>query len=58
MLAQLPTPGRGPLLERREARLTDRSPVCRLVLLQQPVADQQVGPTLANFDRRDHDNAA
>ncbi len=30
----------GPRLKGRETRFTDRHPVCRLVLLQQPVADQ------------------
>ena len=30
----------GLLLEGRETRLTDRPPACRLVLLQEPVADQ------------------
>ena len=36
----------------RETRLTDRPPVCRLVLFQ------QLDPTLADLDRRDHDTAA
>ena len=46
----------GPLLEGRETRCRDRIPVTRLVLLQQPAANQQPDATLANLDRRDHDN--
>ena len=42
---------RGPRLKGRETRLTDRSPVCRLVLLQDPVADQQLDPALADLER-------
>ena len=48
----------GPLLEGRETRLTNGMTVAHLVLLQQPVADQQRDTTLADLDRRDHDNAA
>ena len=47
----------GPLLERRETRYSDRISVARLVLLEQPVADQQLDATLTNLDRRDHDHA-
>jgi len=47
----------GPLLQRREARLTDGCSVSRLVLLQQPAANQQPDATLTDLDRRDHDNA-
>ena len=46
----------GPLLQRRETRLTDRMTVVRLVLLQKPVADQQFDATPADLDRCDHDN--
>jgi hypothetical protein len=45
------------LLEGRETRCPDRVPVVRLVLLQQPVADQQRDTTLADLDRRDQDHA-
>ena len=48
---------RGPLLKGRKTRLTDGFPVARLVLLQQPVADQKHDAACANFDGRDHDNA-
>ncbi|MFP6758278.1 MAG: hypothetical protein VCC99_08690 [Alphaproteobacteria bacterium] len=47
----------GPLLEGRETRCPDRISVVRLVLLQQPVADQQRDATLAYLDRRKHDHA-
>ena len=47
----------GPLLEGREARLADGFPVARLVLLQQPAANQQPDATLTDLDRRDHDHA-
>ena len=47
----------GPLLEGRETRLTDGFSVARLVLLQQPAANQQPDATLADLDRRDHDHA-
>ena len=47
----------GPLLKSRETRCPDRSSICRLVLLQQPVADQKFDAALAYFDRRNHDNA-
>tara|TARA_Y100000588_G_scaffold187256_1_gene201362 strand:+ start:142 stop:381 length:240 start_codon:yes stop_codon:yes gene_type:complete len=46
----------GPLLEGRETRSPDGIPVTRLVLFQQPVADQKLHATLANFDWRGHDN--
>ena len=39
----------GPLLEGRETRLTNGIPVTRLVLLQQPVADQQRDVTLTDL---------
>ena len=47
----------GPLLEGRETRSPDGFPVTRLVLFQQPVTYQKLDATLANLDRRDHDNA-
>ena len=47
----------GPLLQRRETRLTDGFSVARLVLLQQPAANQQPDATLTDLDRRDHDHA-
>jgi hypothetical protein len=47
----------GPLLKGRETRFTNGMTVARLVLFQQPVADQQLDATLADFDRGDHDNA-
>ena len=51
------TMGHGPLLQRRETRLTDGFSVARLVLLQQPAANQQFDATLTDLDRRDHDHA-
>ena len=48
---------RGPLLEGAEACLTDGFPVTRLMLLEQAVGNQQLEPTHAHFDGRDHDNA-
>ena len=51
------TPAHGPLLEGRETRYRDRIPVTRLVLLQQPAANQQPDATLTDLDRRDHDHA-
>ncbi len=47
----------GPLLEGRETGFTNSMTVVRLVLLQQPVADQQRDTTLADFNRRGHDHA-
>ena len=47
------TPALGPLLEGRETRLTDGSSVARLVLLQQPAANQQPDATLTDLDRHD-----
>ncbi len=47
----------GPLLEGREKRSTDGIPVTRLVLFQQPATYQKLDATLANFNRRNHDNA-
>ena len=47
----------GPLLEGRETRSPDGIPVTRLVLFQQPVPDQKLDATRADFDRRDHDHA-
>ena len=47
----------GPLLEGRETRSPDGIPVTRLVLFQQPVTYQKLDATLANLDRRHHDNA-
>jgi hypothetical protein len=46
----------GPLLKGRETRFTNGMTVARLVLFQQPVADQQRDTTLADLDRCDHDN--
>jgi len=47
-----------PLLEGCEIPCPDRIPVIRLMMLQQPVADQQRHATLADLDRRDdHDHA-
>ena len=51
------TPASGPLLKGRETRCRNRFSVARLVLLQQPVADQQLDATLADLDRRNHDHA-
>ena len=50
------TPAPGPLLEGRETRLTDGFSVARLVLLQQPAANQQPDATLTDRDRRDQDH--
>ena len=47
----------GPLLKGRETGLANGMTVVRLVLLQQPVADQQLDATPADLDRRNHDNA-
>ena len=47
----------GPLLEGRETRRPDRLPVCRLVLLEQPVSDQKLDAALAHFNWRDHGDA-
>ena len=47
----------GPLLEGRETRCRDRIPVTRLVLPEQPAANQQLDATLTDFDWRDHDHA-
>ena len=47
----------GPLLEGRETRCPNRIPVTRLVLPEQPAANQQPDATLANLDRRNHDHA-
>ena len=47
----------GPLLKGRETRLTNSMTVIRLVLFQQPVADQQLDATAADLDRCDHDHA-
>ena len=44
----------GPLLERRETRLTDGSPVMRLMLFEQAVAHQKRDAALAHFHRRNH----
>ena len=51
------TPAPGPLLQRRETRRADRFSVARLVLLQQPAANQQPDATLADLNRRNHDHA-
>ena len=47
----------GPLLKGRETRFTNGMTVARLVLFQQPVADQQLDATPADLDRHNHDNA-
>ena len=44
----------GPLLQRRETRLTDGFLVTRLMLFEQAVAHQKRDAALANFDRHDH----
>ena len=51
------TPAPGPLLEGRETRCRERIPVTRLVLLQQPAADQQLDATSPDLDRRNHGHA-
>jgi hypothetical protein len=38
----------------RETRLTDRLPVRRLVVLEQPVGDQKFNAALAYLNRRNH----
>ena len=52
------TTAHGPLLKGRETRCPDRIPVVHLVLLQQPVADQQLDTPCPDLDRRDHGNTA
>ena len=47
----------GPLLKGRETRFANGMTVARLVLFQQPVADQQLDATLADLDRCGQDNA-
>ena len=47
----------GPLLEGCKIPCPDRIPVIRLMLLQQPVADQKLDASLADFDRRNHGDA-
>ena len=47
----------GPLFKGRETRFTDRMTVTRLMLFQQPVADQKLNAALADLDRRDHGDA-
>jgi hypothetical protein len=47
----------GPLLKGRETRFTNGMTVIRLVLFQQPVADQKLNAALADLDRRDHGDA-
>ena len=44
----------GPLLQRRETRLTDGFSVTRLVLFEQAVAHQKPKAARAHFDRRNH----
>ncbi len=46
------TPAPGPLLKGLETRFTDGFSVARLVLLQQPAANQQPDATLTNLDWR------
>ena len=50
------TPAHGPLLQRRETRLTDGFPVTRFMLFEQTVADQQLDATLADLDLYNHHN--
>jgi hypothetical protein len=45
------------LLKGRETRCRNRIPVTRLVLPEQPAANQQPDATLTDLDRRDHDHA-
>ena len=47
----------GPLLKGREKGLANGMTVAHLVLLQQPVADEQLDTPLADLDRCNHDNA-
>ena len=47
----------GPLFKGRETRFTNGMAVIRLVLFQQPVADQKLNAALADLDRRDHGDA-
>ena len=47
----------GPLLECQETRFTNGMTVIRLMLFQQPVADQKLNAALADLDRRDHGDA-
>ena len=48
------TTAHGPLLQRRETRLTDGFPVTRFMLFEQAVAHQKRDAAFANFDRRNH----
>mgnify|MGYP007114332229 FL=1 len=47
----------GPLLKCCETRFTNGMTVIRLVLFQQPVANEQRDATFADLDRRDHGDA-
>jgi len=51
------TTAHGPLLQRRETRLTDGFPVTRLMLLEQAVTHQKPDAALADLDRRNHGHA-
>ena len=51
------TTAHGPLLQRRETRLTDGFPVTRFMLFEQAVAHQKPNAALANLDWRDHGHA-
>ena len=51
------TPAHGPLLQRRETRLTNGFPVTRLMLFEQAVAHQKRDATLTDLDRRDRGHA-
>jgi len=45
------------LLQRRETRRSDGSPVTRFMLFEQAVANQKRDTARANLDRRDHGHA-
>ena len=48
------TAAHGPLLQRRETRLTDGFPVTRLMLFEQAAAHQKRDAAFANLDWRKH----
>ena len=47
----------GPLFKGRETRSPDGIPVTRFMRFEQPVTYQKLDTALADFDRRNHDNA-